>query len=334
MGRLIIIGNGYDLHHLKGATAYKEFGEWLCDKYSLSLENKNKLPFSKAIDVYTGNFYLNAICEFPTEVAEKIDDERNCFFAAMLVNMIQDLGNDTWNAFENDLAKLPWEKYIEEANTFFGSKSLCGSSVSYGTDFITSSVSTIYSLFSDWANTIDSTPLVKNSFQDKIKTINDDDTILIFNYTDTFERLFDLQSTDPRVLHIHGIAKEKDSIVVGHGDKQKSEFSVLDTVVDYIQDAETTLFKNTSAIIEKYKKTWEKIESDFSNGTCNEVWEYGWRGEDADEPYMEKIVQIVKNSNKDCTLFLNCHDCSGCEKKKLWKKNGFKGKILFFTDDE
>ena len=334
MGRLIIIGNGYDLHYLKGVTAYRKFGECLCEKFSLSLENKNVLPFSKEIEVYTGSFYLNAICGFPTEVAAKIDDERNCFFAAMLVNMIQDLGNETWNSFENNLAKLPWEKYIKEADTFFGSKALCGSSVSYGTDFITSSVCTIYSLFSEWASTIDSTPSASNTFQSKIKSINDDDTILIFNYTDTFERFFDLQSTDPRVCHIHGTAKEKDSIVVGHGDKQKSEFSVLDTVADYIQDAEATLFKNTGAIIKKHEKTWKKIESDFLNGTCNEVWEYGWRGKEADEPYLGKIVQIVKDSNKDCTLFLNCHDCSGCEIKELWGKNDFPGKIFFFTDEE
>lgn len=27
MGRLIIIGNGYDMGHLNGATSYKKFGE-------------------------------------------------------------------------------------------------------------------------------------------------------------------------------------------------------------------------------------------------------------------------------------------------------------------
>lgn len=38
MGRLIIIGNGYDMGHLNGATSYKKFGEWLCEK-SLLLKN-------------------------------------------------------------------------------------------------------------------------------------------------------------------------------------------------------------------------------------------------------------------------------------------------------
>ena len=334
MGRLIIIGNGFDLHYLKGATAYREFGEWLCGKFNLSLDNKNVLPFSKGIDAYTGSFYLNTICDFPKKLANKIDDERNAFFAAMLVNMIQDLGDETWASFENNLAKLPWKKYIKKANAFFGSKSLCGSPVSYGTDFITSSVSTIYSLFSEWASTIDSTPQVKNTFQNKIKAINKDDTVLIFNYTDTFERLFHLTSADSRVCHIHGgICCEK-QIIVGHGYASKSTGTNLNTVSDYIQEAKAALYKNTEKIINDEQDIWKQIEANFSVGACNEIWAYGWNGKGVDEPYLKKIIQIVRNSNKECTLFLNCYRCDGFEKMRLWKKNGFPGKIFFFTDDE
>ena len=39
MGRLIIIGNGYDMGHLNGATSYKKFGEWLCEKYKLTMSS-------------------------------------------------------------------------------------------------------------------------------------------------------------------------------------------------------------------------------------------------------------------------------------------------------
>lgn len=52
MGRLIIIGNGYDMGHLNGATSYKKFGEWLCEKYKLTMSSdNNKLPFSRELNL-------------------------------------------------------------------------------------------------------------------------------------------------------------------------------------------------------------------------------------------------------------------------------------------
>lgn len=337
MARLIIIGNGYDMSRLNGATSYKEFGKWLCDRFNLSLKKKNNLPFSKDISVYTSDFYTNIIYGFPINVTEKIDDERNSFFAAMLVNMIQDLCDKDWSKFEDDLARLPWAKYIKKANRFFGEIKLCGSPVSYGTDFITSSVKTIYSLFSEWASElekkIDNYNLVKKSFENSVNEIKQNDSILVFNYTDTFEKIMSVESTDPRVCHIHGISSDKTSIVVGHGCFPKSNSSNMDNVSDYIKDTKVQLYKNVEKYIIDRHSFWDKISSDFSYDFSNEIWVYGWNGKGVDEPYLNKITQIVNNSKKECTLFLNNYKCDGYKKKKVWKRNGFHGNILFFKDN-
>lgn len=61
MARLIIIGNGYDLAHLKGQTSYDEFSKWLCNKYQLDIKGNNELRFKLDIPTYNGTFLNNLV---------------------------------------------------------------------------------------------------------------------------------------------------------------------------------------------------------------------------------------------------------------------------------
>lgn len=251
MGRLIIIGNGYDMGHLNGATSYKKFGEWLCEKYKLTMSSdNNKLPFSRELNIYSGDFYRKIVTDFPYSDANAIDKKRNAFFAAMLVNMINELNDDNWSDFETDLGRLPWAKYIQKADKYFGKHNSFGSPVSFGTEFITSSVGSITSMFAEWISSIDCSNIEKNGFDYNLKCINNDDTIIIFNYTDTFERLFCLSPEDSRVCHIHGKASDKKTIIVGHGgDRANCKSKNLDCCSDYMLEAKAVLYKDTEKII-------------------------------------------------------------------------------------
>lgn len=90
IARLIILGNEYDISRFGGITAYKKLGEWLCERYNLSLCSYNKLPFTKNLNSYTDDFYKSVVCDFPPSLATNIDDVRKQFFATIPVNMIQD----------------------------------------------------------------------------------------------------------------------------------------------------------------------------------------------------------------------------------------------------
>ena len=170
MGRLIIIGNGYDMGHLNGATSYKKFGEWLCEKYKLTMSSdNNKLPFSRELNIYSGDFYRKIVTDIPSSDANAIDKKRNAFFAAMLVNMINELNDDNWSDFETDLGSLPWAKYIQKADKYFGKHNSFGSPVSFGTEFITSSVGSITSMFAEWISSIDCSNIEKNGFDYSLK---------------------------------------------------------------------------------------------------------------------------------------------------------------------
>lgn len=331
MARLIIIGNGYDMSRLRGATSYKKFGKWLCKQYNLRIRCKNTLPDVNYICAYPGAFFKSIDSNFPNSISKEIDEKRNNFFATLLVNMIQELGDKNWNNFENDLANLRWLDYIEEDSNLDSKRSL-GSPVSHRTEVITSAGGAFNSLFSDWVSSINYKSFKKRYFEKQIERINRNDTILIFNYTDTFERIFNLEPNDSRVCHIHGNATDKSSIVVGHGCFSKSNLSNMDNIIDYIQDVEAVLYKNTEKIIKQNQNTWGKIAKDFAKGLSNEIWVYGWQGKEADEPYLKKIIQIVNNSERDCTLFLNNYKCYGNKNKELWENNGFSGEIQLYKE--
>lgn len=110
----------------------------------------------------------------------------------MLVNMMADLGDESWSGFEKNLGNLPWKKYINEANAFYKNYSAEYSPVPYGTDLITSASGTILELFAEWVEKIKVKDVEKDKIDNKIGTIKDNDFFLIFNYTNTIEKVFSI----------------------------------------------------------------------------------------------------------------------------------------------
>lgn len=325
MARLIIIGNGYDLAHLKNKTSYKDFSEWLCNKYQLDINGNNKLYFKLDIPTYNATFLNNLVNNNKYNIdIEKVDESRKKLFATMLVNMIADLNNNDWSDFENDLGKLDWKKYIDEANKYYGNYCVPGSPVSYGTDLITSASRTIMDLFIGWIESIHIDDVKKDYIDKKIGNISNNDYFLIFNYTNTVEKVFSIPKKD-NLCYIHGTVSNGNNIVVGHGDINKSGGSNLDNDDDYIKEAEAALYKNTEQIFENHQAFFDNVEIDFYNCKNNEIYVYGWNCSDSDKYYLNKIINIV-NGNY-CTLYLNNYNGHGFIKEKTWKDEGFNGKI-------
>ena len=325
MARLIIIGNGYDLAHLKGQTSYDEFSKWLCNKYQLDIKGNNELRFKLDIPTYNGTFLNNLVNNNKYNInINNVDESRKELFATMLVNMIADLNKNDWSDFENDLGKLDWKKYIDEANKYYGNYCVPGSPVSYGTDLITSASRTIMDLFIGWIESIHIDDVKKDYIDKKIGNISNNDYFLIFNYTNTVEKVFSIPKKD-NLCYIHGTASNGDSIVVGHGDINKSGGSNLDNDDDYIKEAEAALYKNTKQIFKNHQAFFDNVKNDFCRSENNEIYVYGWNCSDSDKYYLNKIIDIGNNAN--CSLYLNNYKGDGCRKAQLWKDIGFDGKI-------
>ena len=255
---------------------------------------------------------------------KKVDESRKELFATMLVNMIADLKDPKCSNFENDLGKLDWKKYIDEANKYYGNYCVPDSPVSYGTDLITSASRTIVNLFIEWVKSINIGNVIKDNIDVKIGNISYDDYFLIFNYTNTVENVFSIPKKD-NLCYIHGTATNGDSIVVGHGDINKSGGSNLDNDKDYIKEAEAMLYKNTKQIFKNHQAFFDNVKNEFCISKYNEIYVCGWNCNDSDKYYLTKIIDIANNAN--CSLYLNNYKGDGCRKAQLWKDNGFDGKI-------
>lgn len=328
MARLIIIGNGYDLAHLNGQTSYKKFSEWLCDKYELKIEGGNELNFTLSLSTYDGKFLkqFGNNEEYNKHIIE-IDDGRKRIFSAMLVNMIADLGDESWSDFEKNLGNLPWKKYINEANAFYKNYIAEYSPVPYGTDLITSASGTILELFAGWVKTINVDNIKTDMIDAKIGDTKDNDFFLIFNYTNTIEKVFSIKCKE-NLCYIHGSVLNNDDIIVGHGEKTKTKGTNLVTEDDYIREAEAVLYKNPGAIIKNHKNFFDAIKNNFSKDNYNEIYVYGWNGRGVDEEYLWKIKSIVKSCKSKCKLYINDYNGDGKEKEELWKKYDFSSDMI------
>lgn len=336
--RLFIIGNGYDLSR-RGDTGYCCFKKWLKDNY---IKDLNFNPFYKdgnlmfssmnSVSSFGGTILRGLLVPETDEQNERIeakrkdvDETRKKLACAILFYSMKSIDDLEWNDFENDLSKLPFQQIIEsfKAYNFNNGADLCslpGSPVDREIEIISSLPSVITSLFSEWICSLKQMEVKKREFESKtINQLRESDVFIIFNYTKTIEEIFN--NSNPNLFfHIHGTADKKDSIVVGHNDKNKSDLNKplnsLDSDGDYIRDAYDCLYKHPEKVIKSNCDLWNKI----SEGTEYEFYEFGWSCSDTDRDYLEKIIKIVKD--KQYRVHLNDYNDLDGYKKKQWVKYG------------
>ena len=163
-------------------------------------------------------------------------------------------------------------------------------------------------MFAEWISSIDCSNIEKNGFDYSLKCINNDDTIIIFNYTDTFERLFCLSPEDSRVCHIHGKASDKKTIIVGHGrDRANCKSNNLDCCSDYMPVSYTHLSGNDDQIVPILSLGGKGVISVLSNvfpRETSEMCKAFFRGETEKSRDMQlDMLDLINALFCDCLLY-------------------------------
>lgn len=150
--------------------------------------------------------------------------------------------------------------------------------------------------FTDWCHSIDLNGVKpRNHFR-----FTADDRFLTFNYTDTLEKVYGVDSK--LVLHIHGRAALGDKLIVGHNNPAKMPEGIEDDFLDNTA--------NIRAIVETINKLEKKTKQIIaangpffdSLGNVDEVRVFGHSIEEVDIDYF-KIVDHCVDAKSHWTFF-------------------------------
>ena len=272
---LIIIGNGFDLYH-GIPSKYSEFREYVFNKRPELIEK---------FEFVLGWKY------------EEID----------------------WNQLEKLLGEVPddWINYLKD--------SYSSSIVSYASDDWSDSFHHEYSeamleemyfgellkeYFFRWACKL-------NGYLIKTKTemgLNKSDAYLTFNYTDTLESLYGIESNS---CHIHGQASHlhNNSLVVGHGNhviteryyKKWKQAEQEQNDPRFSEGEQTTYnyfinsLKDTDEVIKLNEKFFRYIKSNADE--IDHVYILGHSLNEVDQPYFKEISKSLQNKKWICSYY-------------------------------
>lgn len=222
-------------------------------------------------------------------------EENNWPFYENISNAFQQ-NNHLWMSFE---AVLPdCATYIEESGLEMGEQMLseldydpCNDmSIGYWLKEQYDFIEALPEVLRDWAEQID---------VDKkpIFAFNEDDVFFTFNYTDTVEKVYDLED----VLHIHGDVSRYDLLIMGHGYERGIEWAaekIRQSQMDCLEYAESTYravkaylestLKETDLIIDQHQSWFDDIK-----GRVDEIYIIGHSLGEVDTPYFKKIHDCV-----------------------------------------
>jgi hypothetical protein len=150
-----------------------------------------------------------------------------------------------------------------------------------------------------------------------------------FNYTQTLERIYNVQEND--ICHIHGVSRGiknlndlvSEDLVFGHG------LESYDTnVTDIVRTAYNILKKPVNQCIIKSRMFFEKI-NDVDN-----IYSYGFSFGDVDMPYIEKICQSIRDTS-NVTWYFNDFRIENNRMlyERTIRQSGFKGEFGEFHVD-
>lgn len=179
---LVIIGNGFDLwQNLK--TSYKDFYNYYMQH---RFEICKKLKIKEVSVSYDGNTTKITPVEL---IYGDIENQDLSYY-------------DFWNTFEESLGRL--DTY--NLNLYYGKEP------EDLKDFLQSGKNAqkiLKTAFCNWVRSLK----IENKEKSNVK-FKDNCIFINFNYTSTLENLFGIDEDD--VIHIHGEANDKDSIIFGH----------------------------------------------------------------------------------------------------------------------
>ncbi len=293
MAKLIIIGNGFDLHTFsnlsnpKMDTSYKSYYEFLS---SLGDYTNIHRFFPKLFAEFIYNRYdgLEAKNGMWWNFEEALSTIDGTFIVENIDNGIQDYIEEA-NSRGYDLDFLDMcTKHVGDTTTF-QLEELLGKNLKL------------------WINSINE--MIPTSS----KRLSNTAYYINFNYTDTLQKYYNV--SDERILHIHGSAKNVDELMMGHGEKLTEILGECFYEVNYYG------LKTIKYDISKYKIHFIK---DVTNNICklheiddifrkiDEVFVIGHSLGGVDIPYFDYIsskldLGVVWNfgyyNEKDVDLF-------------------------------
>ena len=315
MNKFFIIGNGFDIsHELK--TTYNDFRNFLLSEYNLSTSDCEEIIGSSPDPIYLPDGGID------------YDDKEIVKFLVCLIDKIDDSKENNWSELEKNLAYLDFQELFPDPEDYLdkdGDRNYWHIAI-INEDIAANLISptaSIKNFFSEWIHSIDiNDAKLKQKFKE---TINNSSLFLSFNYTETLEKVYQINNED--ICYIHG--NQYREIQFGHGDKLGRYETHSQTNIgseSNLSKIDKLLLKDTESILQNH--------IDFFNSLNNieEVYSYGFSYGNVDDIY---IKSIIKNLNTEkVTWYLDDFDIKNHEIYKS-KINffGFKGTFKTFHID-
>lgn len=197
--------------------------------------------------------------------------------------------SDLWSDFETALGQYDFEKAAEwDMTSLYVSQAQVGNMVLSGDEslFLDVSLNTIVDKsFTSWVNSIELTN------EQKVE-LDEESLFLSFNYTDTLETLYGVQFDN--VLHIHGLRRYDEQMVVGHRNyvdpstawKEDGYLRENNERVQHICDI-NELYKPSEKLIAQHQDFWNKL------GNVRKVVILGHSCSEIDFLYFRKVVSSI-----------------------------------------
>lgn len=224
--------------------------------------------------------------------------------------------DDLWSKFEKNLANLDKDSLIDYLLEYFDETSERGRNAAgiEAETYINLLTNVLRCEFSEFILKAEE----KGIDSSKLIPIDIDAKFISFNYTNTLEKYY--QIPNENIFYIHGIAREKEGITLGHSTdpelfneendeptppKDASE-EVLEPWYEYMSDQHNPIYDDCVSTVNSYfsnsfKDTKHIIEEnslffdDLSD--IKEVFIYGHSMSEVDIAYIEEVVSKVKS---DC----------------------------------
>lgn len=289
---LLLIGNGFDIWQGLN-TSYAAFEQYY---YTHLDEVLTRLGLSKK--AYCDNDGKEFVC---SDVEIFYGDPKNpCL-----------LPHEFWADFEKSLDKID----DQQINAYFG-RSREG--VRAIKNCAQNAQSILREIFSDWVQQIE----LKEAAT--VSPLRDHCLVVNFNYTETLEKRFFVP--EKNIFHIHGTAREKESIIFGHATHPELPFEDFPRGSEHprfegLYSVEEFLYQSDKHVEDRYMQIKQFLSlHGITLMDINHIYVLGLRFGDADLGYIRNLINdtqaIVYDPEEDMTwdevLYLD-----GCDRDSL-----------------
>ena len=328
MGKLFIIGNGFDCYGHAMPTKYSDFKQFLLEKYPDIMSIPPRIPSISTFYPITDKMRLCAEVERVRYILHVLDICQNDQWSTLEAV----LGDKIFETFINDFLD---DGYSPEPTLSSENNAAMTDFFAEMKDYLTLGViledtfNSLKEYFYQWV-TEKLGKLRYEEYEKKksfAKVLRSDykvesNVFINFNYTLTLEKLYGISGDD--VYHIHGkVGDSKEKILFGHG-KREWEISMEDvpSLASSFHQISRSLRKSTWCAINQNKELFERIKS------VSEIYTYGFSFSDVDMVYIDKISKEVDPTQ--VTWYFNTYDTDNNPNYiKLIKKRGFKIRRAF-----